>query len=186
MENKIDNIIRGVDARATQGLKTIGVGKMGYSPIPVPYPKSALEYTETHWVEPTKLAKASDPDRFFLLPTDPRISVSGSNSVVMRELAGTSIRGTVKELWRHDDWQIKISGILMSDDNADVETYHKELCDIVNASENIIIENDTINNVYGITRIVVTAMTFDATDGSENQLFTITAVSDDSYNLEVE
>lgn len=182
----VESAVEAVDRAAVGTLKTLGVGKLGYSPIPVTAPNSAIGYNTTHWVVPVELARESDPDHPFKLPTDPRVGISGRNSVVMREIAGGGIRGTVKELWRHDDWTIKISGILMTDENGTCEDYMQKIADICNADENIVITCQPLKNILGITRIVVTAVEFPATDGEENQLFNITAVSDDSYRLEVE
>ena len=182
----VENRLESVDSRATEPVKDLGVGKLGYSPVPVPYPKSGLPYRTTHWVSPVRLAKETEPDNLFMLPTDPRISVSGSNSVVMREIADGQIRGTVKERWRNDDWRIVISGILMTDEEGTCEYYLRRLAELCNAKECLRIVNDQLGNAFGIDRIAVTGMKFNETDGAGNQLFVIEAVSDDSYRLEAE
>lgn len=185
MENFLNAINESV-RNPREGVKTVKSPAMGYSPIPVTYPRTTIEFNETHYVVPVGLSKSSNPDYIFDLPTDPKVSVSGGNSIVMREIADGSIRGTVKELWRHNDWQIVISGILMEDDFNTLEYYMQRLVELCNARENLIITCKQLNDTFDITRIAVTSLRFDATDGEGNQIFTITAVSDDSYNLEME
>lgn len=167
-------------------MKTLREGKAGYSTPPVPFPHSAIGFNETHYVVPVTLAKASAPDDKFTLPLDPRVAVSGGNEIAMREVAGGSLRGTVKELWRRQDWTVTISGMLMADEFYSLEYLMQRVVDICDAQENVVVTCDLLNEVFRITRLAVTSVKFDATDGEDNQLFTITAVSDDSYRLEVD
>ncbi|MEE3485104.1 MAG: DUF6046 domain-containing protein [Bacteroidales bacterium] len=185
MEDPI-RIINGGIGTARGDVRSRRTPAMGYSPIPVTYPKSGLEYDNTHFIVPVGLALSSEPDRVFNLPTDPRVAVSGGNSIVTREIADGDIRGTVKELWRHNDWTVTISGLLMEDEFNTLEWYMQRLVELCNARENLIVTCGLLNDTFDITRIAVTSLRFDATDGQENQIFTITAVSDDSYNLEGE
>lgn len=156
---------------------------MKVSPIPVPYPHSAIGYNETHYIVPVSLAKESDPDNMFSIPTDPMVGVSGGNTIVKREVADGSIRGTVKEMWRRNDWDIAISGILMSDENGTVEEYASRLVELCEARECLIIDCEYLNDVFGVTKIAVSQVVFNPTPGTDNQEFVIKAVSDDNYNL---
>ena len=156
------------------------------SPIPVPYPHSAIEYNETHYVVPVSIAKESDPDNMFAIPTDPMVGVSGGNTIVRREVADGSIRGTVKEMWRRNDWDIAISGILMTDENGTVEDYAARLVELVESRECLLVNCEYLNDVFGVTKIAVTQVVFNPAPGTDNQEFVIKAVSDDNYNLEVE
>lgn len=183
---KVDTVVSAIDSSATEQIRKMGVGKLGYSPVPVPFPKSSIAYNATHWTSPVRLAKESEPDDFFMLPTDPRISVRGSNTIVMREVADGPIRGTVKETWGNDDWRVSISGILMTDEVGTCDYYMRQLVELCSARECLIVTNEQLNNSFGITRLAVTGVKFNETDGKDNQLFVIEAVSDDSYRLEVE
>lgn len=179
-------VIEGADASATDLIRTLGVGKLGRSPIPVPMPKSTIQFNETHYIVPVALAKSSSPDDLFYIPTDPRVAVGGGNVIASREIADGDIRGTVKELWAHNDWSVSISGVLMSDERNTVKEYQKKLVELCEAKEDLVVVCELLNETFGITRLAVTSLRFDATDGEDNQVFTINTVSDESYNLEVE
>lgn len=183
---KIETPAKAADTAQARLMKTLREGKMGYSLPPVPFPISSIAFNETHYIVPVSLAKASAPDSSFRLPVDPRVAVSGGNEIAMREVAGGSMRGTVKELWRRQDWSVTISGMLVAE-NAETLAYQmQKIVEICDAQENVVVTCELLNQTFRITQLAITSVKFDATDGEENQLFTITAVSDDSYNLEVE
>lgn len=188
----IETSVSKVDGIATSALEQIGVGKLGYSPIPVLRPNTSLTAVDTHWICPVALALASHPEDKFWLPTDPQVSIKGGNSIVKREIANGNIRGSVKEMWRNNDWTISIAGILMpgmdrtENTEKDLEYFVKRLAEICNARENIIIDCDKITSQLGITQICIESMDFPATDGEDCQAFSITAVSDDSYTLQID
>lgn len=191
MENKIISTaeapVMAADSAAASLIRSLGVGKLSADPVPVPRPNyTTLNYNETHFVVPVTLARESAPDDTFTLPTDPRVAVSGGNNVVMREIADGDIRGTVKEQWGGKDWNVTISGMIITDERATVEEYQRRLVELCEARESLIVTCGALNDTFDITRIAVTGMRFDATDGKDNQLFTITGVSDDSYRLEVD
>lgn len=152
---------------------------------------SALRFGEGQYVVPLRLALSSSPDDVFSLPLDPVVSVKGSNEIVKREIAktaveGTAIRGTVKELWTQNDWSINVSGVLTTTSEHEVDWYVDKLLSFLTASEALNIECDTLNNVYRVTHVVVESFDFPFTKGAENQSFSFSLVSDDSYDLEVE
>ena len=157
------------------------------------YKQSEIRFGEGQFAVPLRLALSSSPDDVFSLPLDPVVVVKGSNSIVRREIAkavveGDEIRGTVKELWTQDDWSISVSGILMTTGDADDESvsyYHDRLLRLLTAKESLVIECDVLNNIYNVTRVVVESFDFPFTKGIENQSFTISMLSDDSYDLEV-
>ena len=59
----------------------------------------------------------------------------------------------------------------------------RKLVEMLSAKEALIVQNEVLNNQFGITRLVVESFNFPATDGTDNQVFTFTCASDDSYNL---
>lgn len=71
-------------------------------------------------------------------------------------------------------------------DNENVNYYVYKLTQLLTAKEALIVECDVLNNTFGITRVVVESYDFPFTKGVENQSFSFSLLSDDSYNLEVE
>lgn len=119
----------------------------------------------------------------FKLPTDPIISIEHKNIIVRRYVAKSNRRGSIKERWSMDDYDISISGVLMSDEHHEVDYYVKELRRYAEAKESIAITCDYLNTQYGIDRICIESISFPFTKGMENQMFTIKAYSDDLYDL---
>ena len=192
------NAVSGVSASKTSEIRqNLGKGALGFSPIPLLRPKSSLAFVQSHWVSPVGLNLSSKPDPAdrFWIPTDPQISIAGANKIVKREIANGAvagngaINGTVKELWRSDDYSITFAGVLMTDeDNPQIEYREvgdqvRKLVEMLSAKEALIVQNEVLNNQFGITRLVVESFNFPATDGTDNQVFTFTCASDDSYNL---
>ena len=195
--NKI-NAVSGISAsEASEIRQNLGTGVLGFSPIPLLRPKSSLQFAQSHWVAPVGLNLVSKPDPSdrFWIPTDPQINISGGNKIVKREIANGAvagngaINGTVKELWRSDDYKVTLAGVLMTDDNNPQSEYRevgdqvRAMAELLSAKEALIVTNEVLNNQFGITRLVVDSYQFPATDGTDNQVFTITCYSDESYNL---
>lgn len=192
------NAVSGVTASELSEVRqNFGKGALGFSPIPLLRPKSSLQFAQSHWVAPVGLNLVSrpDPSDRFWIPTDPQINISGGNKIVKREIANGAvagngaINGTVKELWRSDDYKVTLAGVLMTDDNNPQSEYRevgdqvRAMAELLSAKEALIVTNEVLNNQFGITRLVVDSFEFPATDGTDNQVFTITCYSDESYNL---
>ena len=191
--SKLNNVALGYNqqlaVRATNRMPLDGVWPDGDD-----YKSSNIRFGEGQFAVPFRLALASSPDEVFTLPLDPVVAINGSNAIVKREIAkavvnGDEIRGTVKELWTQDDWKISVSGVLTTTGDADNESvnyYVYKLTQLLTAKETLIVECDVLNNTFGITRVVVESYDFPFTKGVENQSFSFSLLSDDSYNLEVE
>lgn len=154
------------------------------------YKQSAVRFGEGQYAVPFRLALTSNPDDVFHFPLDPIVVVKGKNDIVKREIAkavveGLEIRGTVKELWNQSDWEISVSGVLSSTPEHDVDWYHEQLLKYFTAKEALNVECDVLNNVYKITQVCIESVDFPFTKGVENQSFSFSLVSDDSYDLEV-
>ncbi len=117
----------------------------------------------------------------FTFPLDPLVSISGKNSIVCRNIAryDNMIRGTIKEKWNTNDWEISIAGLLISDENHTVEDYLYKLRHYIEADTNIKLICPYIEKCYDITRIVIESYDFPFTKGEENQTFTLKCKSDD-------
>jgi hypothetical protein len=173
-----------VDASTTGAtLAVVGQKALGFAVPPLLYPRSSLSCEVTRYKIPLGLSLISAPEAVMWLPVDPLISVDGGNTVIKREIANSVMRGTVKELWRQDDWQVTIAGVLQSDDVMTSDEYLAQLLSMVNAREALKVSCDTLNCVYGIQTLVMDSYSFPATQGEDNQQFTLKCVSDESYNL---
>ena len=74
----------------------------------------------------------------------------------------------------------------MTDERGACDDYVRKLVELCDAREALVVTNEQLNNSFGVTHVAVTGVKFNTTDGLDNQLFVIEAVSDDSYGLEVE
>jgi len=119
----------------------------------------------------------------FILPFDPIISVSGQNKITRRYVAKSKTKGSIKELWSQDDYNISISGVLVADENKKLNDYINELQKYCEAKESVHITNDVLNGGFRITRIAIESYDFPFTKGLDYQSFSIKAYSDDACNL---
>lgn len=136
----------------------------------------------TFWQVPLTL-KLSTEAQGFMLPIDPLIAISGSNKLVRRYVAKSSKRGSIKERWSQDDYEITITGILSGDENYTLHEYLQRLRTYLEAPESVSVVCDLLNNVFDIFSISIDTYEFPFTQGEDNQQFTIKAYSDDSYSL---
>ena len=129
-------------------------------------------------VFPLSLKKADDPmAKFYTLPVEPMISLTGKNVIVKRHVNKSRTRGSIKERWCQDDYEIQIQGVLISPagtyPKGDVQTL-RELCE----AGSLEVESELLG-FFGITRICVDSFSFPFTSGLEIQNYTISASSDD-------
>ena len=119
------------------------------------------------------------------LPVDPLVSVSGKNVIKRRYVAKSSNRGSIKECWSQDDYDLNISGVIIAEDAVKLAEHLSNLRKVCNMAESVEIVSEFLNNpsTFGINRIAIESYDFPFTKGLENQSFTIKAYSDDSYML---
>lgn len=119
------------------------------------------------------------------LPVDPLVSVNGKNVIKRRYVAKSSNRGSIKECWSQDDYEISISGVIIAEDAVKLAEHLSNLRKVCNMAESVEIVSEFLNNpsTFGINRIAIENYDFPFTKGLENQSFTIKAYSDDSYML---
>lgn len=124
----------------------------------------------------------ADGGDWWLLPIEPIISVVGKNIVVKRNVSKGRTRGSIKEKWSQDDYQITIEGILI---NYDKDAYPEEdvkrlrsLCEGARLKVRC-----KLFELFSIDYIVVENFEFPMTSGIQNQGYRISAVSDDVYKL---
>jgi hypothetical protein len=146
--------------------------------------KYGKNFESTLFLVPVKLRLNSESESGgFQLPLDPLISISGKNIIRRRYVAKSKMRGSIKETWSQDDYEITIAGLLQNEDQGYLNDDIFTLREYLEAAESVHIICDLLNNVFDITRIAIESYDFPFTKGIENQAFTIKAYSDDNYQL---
>lgn len=119
-----------------------------------------------------------------ILPVDPLISISGKNIITRRYVSKSNMKGSIKERWSQDDYQINIAGVLIADSADELKSQVQALRTILeNGKNGLSITCDLLNNYMDILNIAVEDYEFPHTKGVENQAFTIKAYSDSTYSL---
>lgn len=122
----------------------------------------------------------------WMFPIEPLISVSGKNVIVKRNISKSDYRGTVKERWSEDDFQISIQGSFVS---SDLYTYPEknvqDLMSYIRQKRALSVKNELLY-MLGVNQIVIESYSFPFSKGENVQNFTIDAVSDDKYELFIE
>ena len=121
---------------------------------------------------------------------DPIVSVSGKNTVVRRNVAKADAvaarRGSVKELWSVDDYEINIAGTLTNFAREELPDKDlKKLRDYCEAKRPVLIESRLLS-LFGVRRIAIVEYSLPFTKGLENQSYALKAYSDDEFDLLIE
>lgn len=132
---------------------------------------------------PMKMKWASE-NSWWQLPIEPVVAISCSNEIAKRSVlkagyADADRRGTVKELWIQNDYDVNISGVLISDEaNTLPESDLRRLRAYCEGRESVEVES-ALFTLFNIRRIAIEDYQFPFTKGMENQMYTIKATSDD-------
>lgn len=123
-----------------------------------------------------------EQEDWWLVPIEPLITLTGRNIIVRRQVSKGKIRGSIKERWTQDDYQLKIEGALMDlkrDDypRDDVQKL-RNFCEAAKLKVRC-----PLFEIFSINQIVVESYDFPFTKGIQNQQYTINAYSDDTYKL---
>lgn len=123
-----------------------------------------------------------EQEDWWLVPIEPLITLTGRNIIVRRQVSKGKIRGSIKERWTQDDYQVKIEGALMDqkrDDypRDDVQKL-RNFCEAAKLKVRC-----PLFEIFSINQIVVESYDFPFTKGIQNQQYTINAYSDDTYKL---
>jgi hypothetical protein len=130
--------------------------------------------------------KWEDESEWWTLPLDPVISVSGKNTIIRRHVlkmdnTKDNRRGTVKELWSQDDYEVNIAGVLIGRDDLPEDDLRK-LRGYMEARKVLDIESRLLG-LFGITRLAIEDYSLPFTKGMENQMYAIKGYSDDMFDL---
>jgi hypothetical protein len=139
----------------------------------------------TNQIFPFSIKKESEAI-WWELPIEPVISIKGSNNIVTRNIAKSKGRGTVKEYWSQNDYEITVNGIFFSEDfNAYPEADVLRLKELFNAKEALEVKCDLLR-IWDIFKIVVTDWDIPFTKGTSVQAWSFNALSDDPVELFVD
>ncbi|MBQ0016488.1 MAG: hypothetical protein KBT04_05850 [Bacteroidales bacterium] len=136
----------------------------------------------TFYLCPLTLSTA-DGSLSMQLPVDPVISVSGSNSIAQRQVAQSTMRGTIKEFWNADDYKVDIKSVLIGEDPDELSQMLSTLRALLDRPEALLCVCPLLQEAFGISRLVVQSYQFPATKGLRNQQFSLSCLSDEAYTL---
>jgi hypothetical protein len=131
---------------------------------------------------------------WFLLPYEPLITINGKNEIIRRKVAksasndGVIKRGSIKERWNQDDYEITITGVLigsvMTGNMGDCFPLKQfqDLRDFLTAPKSIDVKCAPLHEL-GIDKIVIEDFSFPFTKGENVQAYEIKAYSDYDYKL---
>jgi len=134
----------------------------------------------TNWIVPLTFRAVGLDD--FKFPLDPIISISSKNIITRRYVNKSKTRGSIKERWSQDDWEISITGIVISANGEFPVNTIKALRAFCDVAESVDVVCDLFNQM-DIQRIAIESIEFPFTKGVENQAFIIKAYSDETYTL---
>lgn len=120
----------------------------------------------------------------WVLPLDPVVAISCKNKIVKREVLKVhridkERRGTVKELWTQGDYEIDISGVLMSEKEGDLPEEELRRLRAFCEHRGSIQVYSPLFTIFNIKKICIEDYSFPFTKGMTNQMYSIKATSDD-------
>jgi len=140
--------------------------------------------------DPMRFKWEDEPDdAWWQLPFDPVVSVTGKNTLIRRNVLkvnndNENRRGSVKELWSQDDYEVNIAGVLIGN-NIFPEDELRKLRQYLEARKVLMVYSELLC-VFGIERIAIEDYSLPFTKGIENQMYTIKGYSDNLFDLLVE
>ena len=147
------------------------------------------EYLGNLYQVPLRI-KWQEETEWWTLPFDPVISVAGKNNIVRRNVLKQGEndnirRGTVKEAWGQDDYEINIAGFFKGRGSSIPEDDLRRFRRYCEARKLIEVESDLFT-LFKINHLAIETYDLPFTKGTENQMWTIKAYSDDAFSLLVE
>lgn len=135
-----------------------------------------------HSQMPMTLFAMNSQERF-LLPFEPLVSISGKNVIARRKVAKADGKGTVKERWSRDDYEVTIQGVMTSADMSKYPSgYMKKLVALFDEKRAVEVEQGVLE-VFGIRYLAIESVNFPHTKGLNNQNYEIKAYSDNPVDL---
>lgn len=134
--------------------------------------------------------KWEEEENWWQFPVEPVISVTGKNIIIRRNVLKqnnerNNIRGSVKEIWSQDDYEINIASVFITDDGELPKSEISKLRDYCEKRKTIEVSSDLLM-LFNINKLAIEEYQFPFTKGKENQMFTLKAYSDDVSTLLIE
>ncbi len=127
--------------------------------------------------------KWSDEAEWWQLPIEPVVTISCKNIITKRTVlkadeSDVQRRGSVKELWTQDDYEVSISGLFINDKEELPEDDLRKLRKYCEGRK-VIEVMSPLFTLFNITKLAIEDYQFPFTKGISAQMFSIKAVSDD-------
>lgn len=122
-----------------------------------------------------------------LLPNEPTIIINSRKNIVETALAGSTRRGTVKELIAIEDWSVTIRGVAINYKSKLVypEDEVKALRDLYERNESLEVQC-ALTNLLGIYRLVIREFELPEMTGIQHaQAYQFICTSDEDFILEL-
>lgn len=122
-----------------------------------------------------------------LLPNEPTIIINSRKNIVETALAGSTRRGTVKELISIEDWNVTIRGVAINYKSKLVypEDDVKSLRDLYERNESLEVQC-ALTNLLGIYRLVIREFELPEMTGIQHaQAYQFICTSDEDFILEL-
>ena len=122
-----------------------------------------------------------------LLPNEPTIIINSRKNIVETALAGSTRRGTVKELISIEDWSVTIRGVAINYKSKLVypEDEVKALRDLYEKNESLEVQC-ALTNLLGIYRLVIREFELPEMTGIQHaQAYQFICTSDEDFILEL-
>ena len=142
------------------------------------YPVKANENEDSERKE-TLILKTDNANSIEL---DCKIDCSTTKNIVSTAING--LNGTIKEWIAEGDVAINVEVTLLGEGSQYPTEKVERLTALLRKNESLQIENETLNNVYGVERLVVTSWSMTPTKAFNYQTIGFNAVSDKVYRVE--
>lgn len=113
---------------------------------------------------------------------DCKIDCSITKNIVSTAING--LNGTIKEWIAEGDVAINVEVTLLGEGSQYPTEKVERLTSLLRENESLQVENETLNNVYGVERLVVTSWAMTPTKAFNYQTIGFNAVSDKVYRVE--
>lgn len=123
----------------------------------------------------------------YKLPNEPLVSLQVQKRIIRTVVAGSTRRGTVKELVATEDYKVSIKGVIVNEEDPEAypESDVSALRRLVEQRVAVSIDN-TLCRLMGINKVIVTGLTLNADVGFAGmQSYELNCESDNDFEFEL-